>query len=337
MRRDEPEELEELPELPEVPTYNLGGLNIPQEVSPRVDPDSPRWQNGGGAGGFGAQKPKKPLFGGGKKAPPKPPPKKKRKKGGVSSTMLFWVGFVIFVLLLFIINGPHIRETMESTHLLDRLTGQPDSQTTPPPQPSPAEGEGATANIPPRAGGTEGGVTIEGEPTPPPQPSPPQGEGETANSPPLAGGTEGGVSSAPANLRARSLYFVNIDAAGSIDTVKTTRMLPASGTPLIDTLRALFTGPTAEEKKRGATSLIPAGTRVLSATVKDGVANINLSEDFMFNSYGAEAYYASLRQLVMTATEFSSVQKVQILIEGRKVRFLAENIPIGAPLGRDSL
>ncbi|MDR2865644.1 MAG: GerMN domain-containing protein, partial [Spirochaetaceae bacterium] len=44
-----------------------------------------------------------------------------------------------------------------------------------------------------------------------------------------------------------------------------------------------------------------------------------------------------LRQIVWTATEFSSVHDVQILIEGRKIDFLGEAIRIDRPLSRNSL
>ncbi|MFQ3547172.1 MAG: hypothetical protein SNJ56_02450 [Termitinemataceae bacterium] len=40
--------------------------------------------------------------------------------------------------------------------------------------------------------------------------------------------------------------------------------------------------------------------------------------------------------MLWTATEFPSVTRVQILIEGAVVPFLGEGIRIGGPLSRDS-
>jgi spore germination protein GerM len=104
-----------------------------------------------------------------------------------------------------------------------------------------------------------------------------------------------------------------------------------------DALRSLLGGPSAEEQRRGLRSLVPAGTRVLSATVRGGTAYISFSEEFQYNTFGVEGYAAQLRQIVWTATEFANINDVQILIEGRRVDYLGEGIWIGSPLDRDVL
>jgi spore germination protein GerM len=105
---------------------------------------------------------------------------------------------------------------------------------------------------------------------------------------------------------------------------------------MLDSFQALLTGPTAEEQRRGFFSLIPEGTRILSATVRGNTAYINFSEDFQYNTYGVEGYAAQLRQVVWTATEFPNVKDVQILIEGRRLDYLGESVWVGSPLGRDN-
>jgi spore germination protein GerM len=105
---------------------------------------------------------------------------------------------------------------------------------------------------------------------------------------------------------------------------------------MIDALKALLRGPSAEETRRGIISLIPPGTRILTAQVRGSTAYINFSEEFQFTEYGAEGYAAQLQQIIWTATEFSTVQDVQILIEGRRVDYLGEGIWIGSPLSRSA-
>jgi len=105
----------------------------------------------------------------------------------------------------------------------------------------------------------------------------------------------------------------------------------------VDALNALAAGPSPEERKKGYSSLIPAGTKLLSATVRGTTAYLSFNDQFQFNSFGIEGYAAQLRQIVWTATEFDSVKDVQFLIEGRRVDYLgAEGIFIGSPVGRDS-
>lgn len=106
---------------------------------------------------------------------------------------------------------------------------------------------------------------------------------------------------------------------------------------MTDVIEALIAGPAADEKSKGIISLIPPNTRILSATVRGNTAYISFSEDFQYNTYGVEGYAGQLRQIVFTATEFSNVRDVQILIEGRRVDYLGEGVWIGSPVNRDML
>lgn len=129
---------------------------------------------------------------------------------------------------------------------------------------------------------------------------------------------------------------MRIDADGAISRAASVRSLPVSDSPMTDAITALLAGPTAEETKKGYTSLIPKGTRLLSALRRGSTAYLSFSEDFQFNTYGAPGYIAQLQQVLWTATEFPEVEDVQILIEGRIVNYLGAEVPIGAPLKRSA-
>jgi len=104
---------------------------------------------------------------------------------------------------------------------------------------------------------------------------------------------------------------------------------------MTDVINAIVAGPTNEEKNRGLISLIPPASKILSATVRGETAYISFSEDFQYNTYGVEGYAGQVRQVVFTATEFSNVKSVQILIEGRRIDYLGEGVWIGSPLSRE--
>jgi spore germination protein GerM len=112
--------------------------------------------------------------------------------------------------------------------------------------------------------------------------------------------------------------------------------MPATDSPLADTIRLLLQGPTVDEGNRGLITLIPPGARLLSAQVRGSTAYLSFSEEFQFNTYGVEGYIGQLRQIIWTVTEFPNVSDVQILIEGRRIDYLGERIAIGSPLGRDA-
>ena len=141
----------------------------------------------------------------------------------------------------------------------------------------------------------------------------------------------------PTETRARSVYFTQIDRDGVISRAKVSRNIAVSDSPMLDSLNSLLAGPNAEEKNKGMINLIPANTKIRSATVRGNTAYISFSEDFQYNTYGVEGYAAQLRQVVWTATEFPNVNDVQVLIEGRRIDFLGEGIWIGGPVSRDSL
>ncbi len=130
---------------------------------------------------------------------------------------------------------------------------------------------------------------------------------------------------------------MRIDADGKITREEVARTLPHSTVPLSDALRALFLGPSEAEAVRGLRTLIPEGTRLRSARVQEGVAVLDLSEEFQFNQYGIEGYLAQLSQVVFTAAAFPTVHAVQFLIEGRRTEYLgSEGVWIGAPVSKSS-
>lgn len=135
--------------------------------------------------------------------------------------------------------------------------------------------------------------------------------------------------------RKTNLCFVIIDSEGKVNRKIITRTLPKTDSPLTEAIKALIAGPIPSESN--CMNLIPAGTRLIGASVKNGVATLNFNENFEFNTYGVEGCIAQLMQIVYTATEFSTVKSVQFLIEGEKKEYLGtEGQWIGSPLSRSS-
>ena len=142
---------------------------------------------------------------------------------------------------------------------------------------------------------------------------------------------------APVQTSTAKLYFIYIDGNGKISRKLVERKIVKNDSPLTNNLVLLFAGPDQSEKKKGYQSLIPEGTKLKGISIKDGVATLNLSEEFEYNMYGAEGQQNSLAQIVYTATEFSTVKSVRFLIEGEKKDYLgSEGVWIGSALSRGS-
>ena len=134
-------------------------------------------------------------------------------------------------------------------------------------------------------------------------------------------------------LRLRSLYFLNYDHDFSYQKVE--YYIPASKTPLADTLRYLIAGPIKSRIGDKLFSVIPPSTKILSARIVGSTAVIDFNKEFLYNTHGILGFERQLGQIVYTATEFPNIKEVQILIEGQRREYLSEGVRIGHPLTRE--
>ena len=266
--------------------------------------------------------------------------KKNNESRGAQAVVIFWLVFIIVIISIFIFNAETIKENfylfkMRMTSASDAreeilmfdddsieevVIGQPQQREIPETRSTPSQDitEPAAVTTEPAAIPQEPAPAQPGRQTQPQTPVQPQ------------------TPAAPVQTRDRSVYFTQVNNDGQILQSKVTRKIPVSQSPMTDALNVLLAGPSSEELTRGLINLIPANTRMLSAIVRGSTAYINFSVDFLFNTFGVEGYVAQLRQIVWTATEFSNVNDVQILIEGRRIDYLGEGIWIGSPISRQS-
>ncbi|MBR5646735.1 MAG: GerMN domain-containing protein [Treponema sp.] len=134
------------------------------------------------------------------------------------------------------------------------------------------------------------------------------------------------------------LCFIEIDADGSLNRKIVKRSVPKNDSPLTNAINLLLAGPdTSKAGEKNCVSLIPPGSKLLSAKVSNGVAYLSFNEAFEMNPDGVEGSIGQLMQIVYTATSYSTVNSVQFLIEGQKKTFLgSEGQRIDAPLSRSS-
>ena len=276
---------------------------------------------------------------------------KKNRKKQASIGCLFWIAFILLIFVLFFMNKQNIASVVEKTGLMERFSGRtaveiadpaltgttPVPRTDPPPAAEQTQGTQTQPVQPPPVQQTEPAsqpARTTPAQTTPAQQSPATQPAQSQPAPAQPAATP--AVQQPVQTRKATLFFVSIDADGRVLRREITRDVPATASPLTETLQALLAGPVREESSKGLRSLIAPGTRLLSVSVKDGVASINLSEEFQFNQYGIEGYLAQLAQVVFTATAFPTVNSVQFLIEGQRREYLgAEGVWIGTPLTRD--
>ncbi len=273
---------------------------------------------------------------------------------------LFWLAVIVVILVLFVLNWGKIQETLSNTNFLEIVKTQAGkdgngaapsaTKTQPGPGAAPAAsptivGDGSAnpedlkqaepASAKPT--GTTAAKPAETSASKPPAGSPAPSQAPASQAPASAApAAKPAAASAPLKTRTANLFFVKIDEDGTIVRQEVKRQLPVSDSPLTDSIGALLAGPNEDELRRKLVSLVPEGTKLLSARVRGSTAFLNFNEAFVYNRYGIEGYAGQLKQIVYTSTSFPTVQDVQFLIEGEKRDYLGEGLYIGAPLGRNS-
>jgi spore germination protein GerM len=82
------------------------------------------------------------------------------------------------------------------------------------------------------------------------------------------------------------------------------------------TLRAWLEGPTSEEKAAGIHGAIPGGTELLGLDIEDGTAVVDLSPEFEKTNMGTFGESLLLEELAWTITQFPTVDRVLLKIDG---------------------
>jgi spore germination protein GerM len=131
------------------------------------------------------------------------------------------------------------------------------------------------------------------------------------------------------------LFFIQPVDGGRFILKSTRAMVNYSDEKLLAaTINSLLAGPPLNNRNNGLISMIPDGSKLLSATINNGVAYLDFNDNIRFNTFGSDGYEAELNQIIYTATEFTSVNAVRILVNGEALDFLSEGINISQPLMR---
>jgi germination protein M len=190
---------------------------------------------------------------------------------------------------------------------------------TVPPEPTPAPSVGPPDLTP------EPSVNPTPSPSPSPVPSIPPSGGPAVTPAPTP---------APSETMVVRTYYVQGGGLGVEGLVPTLREVPrTSGVARAAMAALLDAGPIVTAYVQISTA-IPAGTRLLGVSVRDGVATVNLSREFESGGGSASMSYR-LGQVVYTLTQFSTVRSVLFQVEGKPVAaFGGEGIALDRPQSR---
>jgi germination protein M len=163
-----------------------------------------------------------------------------------------------------------------------------------------------------------------GEPTPAPTKAPTEAPGQTGEP------TEW--------MRLKVYYFLDDTANGDPGLVPVMREVPRTVAVGGASMRALLEGPeavVAPGTDPAVTTAIPEGTLFLGLDIKDGLATVDLSQEFESGG-GSFSMGGRLAQVVYTLTQFPTVERVRFRLDGEPVTvFSGEGLVLDEPVTRE--
>lgn len=104
------------------------------------------------------------------------------------------------------------------------------------------------------------------------------------------------------------------------------------------TLRSMVTGSETEQKiaQSGLHGVLPEGTEIRGMSIKDGVCRVDLSKNVL-NTASYEQEENMVSAITYTLTEFPTIDKVELLVEGQALAALSKGYDIAAAFERKNI
>lgn len=116
--------------------------------------------------------------------------------------------------------------------------------------------------------------------------------------------------------------------------VSVERRIPATKAVATAALQQLLAGLSDDDRRRGYATAVPTGTELRAVTIDDGLATVDLTGRFESGG-GSLSMFLRLAQVVFTATQFPTVQRVNFRLDGKAVTvFGGEGIMLDRPAVR---
>lgn len=124
-----------------------------------------------------------------------------------------------------------------------------------------------------------------------------------------------------------TLYFAN-RSTGLLEGEARTLEIKEGDTTAGRIMAALLEGP----KSQTLSASIPAGTKLLSVSVENGMCDVNLSQEFLESvPEDWQIQQLTVYSIVNSLTDTDSIGQVQLLVEGKTAEYYG-SAPISAPL-----
>ena len=104
------------------------------------------------------------------------------------------------------------------------------------------------------------------------------------------------------------------------------------------TLRSMVVGSETEKRivQSGLHGVLPEGTEIRGMSIKDGVCRVDFSKNIL-NTATYKQEENMISAITYTLTEFPTVDKVELLVEGQALAYLSQGYAINAGFERENI
>ena len=129
------------------------------------------------------------------------------------------------------------------------------------------------------------------------------------------------------NVMQLTLYYPSADAAHIVPEV---RSFPINDTPARTAVEALIGGTDQPQTAK----VFPYGTKLRQIWIKDEIAYVDFNHSILKGNGGSATEILLVAAVVNTLTEFPTIEKVQIMVDGKKIDTLYGHVDLSEPLSR---
>lgn len=135
------------------------------------------------------------------------------------------------------------------------------------------------------------------------------------------------------NLIELPLYFDSTGSNKTAEIENEVRVVPKEEVLGELIMQELIKGPSVTSKSK---PILPKDTRLISFSIKDGIAYVNLSEEAAV-PMSALKEEACLKSIIYSLCQIKSIKKVMIQVNNKDVDTLGGHFNISKPLGKDDI
>jgi len=135
------------------------------------------------------------------------------------------------------------------------------------------------------------------------------------------------------NLSDLNIYFDSSKDVSTSEISKEERVIKNDEIFGETILNELIKGPSVKSKLK---PVLPKETRILSLSIKNGIAYVNLSKEANIDMTTTKEE-TCLRSIIWSLTQISSVEKVKISIENKDIDIFGGHFDLSKPIGKDDI